>query len=174
MHAITVMQSGFKTSVFLSKPTFNFIFRCIKGAIARVDTRFRNCIPVTKWPLLFSSTAEYRVVGGLFGVSRSTVCNCVREFCKAVIDILMPKFIRIPTAVEMEGMATYFEERWGLPQCIGAIDGSHIPIMRPMAQQTTTTGRDGILLWFRPSLMARGPFGICVWGALAAPMMPGY
>ncbi|KAG1968277.1 protein ALP1-like [Pimephales promelas] len=28
-------------------------------------------------------------------------------------------------------MAAYVENRWGLPQCIGAIDGLHIPIIAP-------------------------------------------
>lgn len=87
--------------------------------------------------------ASTTVVRGLFWVSRSTVCNCVREFCKGMIDILMPKCIRIPTAVEMEGMATYFEERWGLPHCIGAIDGSHIPIMRPPGYSSDYYNRKG-------------------------------
>lgn len=131
----------------LSKPTFNYICRSIGHSIARQDTTFRKCIPIVKRVAIaifqLASTTEYRVVGSLFGVSRSTVCNCVREFCRAVIDILMPKFIRIPTPAEMEGMATFFEERWGLPQCIGAIDGSHIPIMRPPKFPTDYHNRKG-------------------------------
>ena len=31
----------------------------------------------------------------------------------------------------MAEMADYFEQRWGVPQCIGALDGSHIPILAP-------------------------------------------
>lgn len=90
-----------------------------------------------------ASTSEYRVVACLFGVSRATVCVCLQEFCREVIKKLMPKFIRLPTASELEAHASYSEERWGLSQCVGAIDGSHIPIVRPKKYSRDYNNRKG-------------------------------
>ncbi|KAK9979860.1 hypothetical protein ABG768_013268 [Culter alburnus] len=45
--------------------------------------------------------------------------------------VLMPEVIKLPNSEKLKEMATYFERRWGLPQCVGAIDGSHIPILGP-------------------------------------------
>ncbi|XP_078145159.1 5-hydroxytryptamine receptor 4 [Centroberyx gerrardi] len=40
-------------------------------------------------------------------------------------------------------MAAYTENRWGLPQCIGAIDGSHIPILAPQEYHCDYFNRKG-------------------------------
>ena len=40
-------------------------------------------------------------------------------------------------------MAAYIENRWGLPQCIGAIDGSHIPIIAPREYHCAYFNRKG-------------------------------
>lgn len=74
---------------------------------------------------------EYRSVGHLFGASISTVCRCVQEFCAAAEKLLITEQIRFPDQERFKEMAAYIEYRWGLPQCIGAIDGSHIPIIAP-------------------------------------------
>lgn len=40
-------------------------------------------------------------------------------------------------------MAVHFENRWGLPHCVGAIDGSHIPIIAPQNYHTDDFNRKG-------------------------------
>lgn len=40
-------------------------------------------------------------------------------------------------------MAAYNESRWGLPQCVDAIDGSHIPISAPQHYYTDYLKRKG-------------------------------
>ncbi|XP_029930108.1 protein ANTAGONIST OF LIKE HETEROCHROMATIN PROTEIN 1-like [Myripristis murdjan] len=40
-------------------------------------------------------------------------------------------------------MAAHIENRWGLPHCVGAIDGSHIPIIAPQHYHTDYFNRKG-------------------------------
>ncbi|EZA59385.1 hypothetical protein X777_00507, partial [Ooceraea biroi] len=68
-----------------------------------------------------SSYCEYHVVGNVFGIHKSTVWKCVHK----VVDIFMPK------NDECQTIAALFERRTNIPQLIGAIDGSHIPILPP-------------------------------------------
>ena len=57
--------------------------------------------------------------------------STIQDFCKAVIAVLLPDHIRTPDAQKLLEMATFFNNKWRVPQCVGAIDGSHIPIVAP-------------------------------------------
>ncbi|KAL2092906.1 hypothetical protein ACEWY4_012704 [Coilia grayii] len=81
------------------------------------------------WKL--ATNNEYRTISHLFGVGVSTVLNSVRDFCEAVIQVLLPLHLPVPDGDKFLEMAAFFKERWGVPQCVGAIDGSHIPIIAP-------------------------------------------
>ncbi|XP_077089883.1 uncharacterized protein LOC143741409 [Siphateles boraxobius] len=119
----------------MSEETFIHLCNKLRPAMERRDTNFRVCVPLKKrvafalWKLATGS--EYRSVGHLFGASISTACQCVKEFCAAAETLLVPEQIRFPDQERFKEMAAYVENRWGLPQCIGAIDGSHIPIIAP-------------------------------------------
>ncbi|KAA8578126.1 hypothetical protein FQN60_011497, partial [Etheostoma spectabile] len=94
-----------------------------------------KCVPLKKrvavalWKLATGS--EYRTVGHLFGVSVTTVCRCLRDFAAAAETLLVPELIRFPDQETFADMAADTESRWGVPQCVGAIDESHIPIRAP-------------------------------------------
>lgn len=86
-------------------------------------------IAIALWRL--ATNNEYRSVSHLFGVGISTVCRCVQDFCYAVIKVLLSDHIKTPDTRKLIEMATYFDNRWRAPQCVGAIDSSHIPILAP-------------------------------------------
>ncbi|XP_051579062.1 uncharacterized protein gpr132a isoform X1 [Myxocyprinus asiaticus] len=131
----------------VSRETFKSICTTVKPALERRDTAFRLCIPLEKRVAIalykLASTSEYRTVGNLFAVSQTSVCRCVHEFCKAVITLLRPKLIQTPNQAKLAEMADYFEERFGIPQCVGAIGGSHIPILKPPQYQSDLHNRKG-------------------------------
>ncbi|KAA8578346.1 hypothetical protein FQN60_007130, partial [Etheostoma spectabile] len=103
--------------------------------MGRMNTNYRLAVPVRKrvaialWKL--ATGIEYRTISHLFGVGLSTVFNCVQDFCDSVIKVLLPQHITTPEAAKLVEIATFFHNRWRIPQCVGAIDGSHIPIIAP-------------------------------------------
>nr|XP_033946564.1 protein ANTAGONIST OF LIKE HETEROCHROMATIN PROTEIN 1-like [Pseudochaenichthys georgianus] len=131
----------------MSKQSFQYLCSRLGATLGRSDTNFRECVPVCKkiaialWKL--ATNSEYRTISHLFGVGRSTVCCCVHEFCSSVVTLLLPEFMPWPNSEKLKEMALFFERRWGVPQCVGAVDGSHIPILRPEEHHNEYFNRKG-------------------------------
>lgn len=51
-------------------------------------------LAITLWKL--ATNIEYRRISQLFGLGRSTVCTIVLKTCNAIIEILLPKYVRMP------------------------------------------------------------------------------
>lgn len=66
-----------------------------------------------------------------FYVSKSTVSKIIRDTCKIMWDKLSPKYLPRPTAEDFIRYARDFQNKWNMPNCIGAIDGKHIVIQSP-------------------------------------------
>ncbi|XP_060765273.1 uncharacterized protein LOC132873584 isoform X2 [Neoarius graeffei] len=115
----------------MSEDTFMYICHRLRTAMEKRDTNFRLCVPIKKrvaialWKL--TTNSELRLVSHLFGVGVTTVWRCVREFCTAVNEVLLPELIPFPNDDKLMEMAMNFEQRYGLPQCVGVVAGSHIP-----------------------------------------------
>jgi transposase len=43
------------------------------------------------------SSAEYRTIGNLFGVGRSTVYSIVHKVCEAIYEDLLNVYVKLPT-----------------------------------------------------------------------------
>ena len=106
-------------------------------------------VGVTLWFL--ATTAEYRTLAHLFGIGRSTVCNIVQETLKAIVSVLMRQYITFPNGSGLQDVIEGFSERFGVPQCAGAIDGSHIPVTPPALDPTDYYNRKG---WYSMILQA--------------------
>ena len=88
----------------------------------------------------------------VFGTSRASVCLIVRNVCKAIVKLLLPRYIRLPkTENELIDLVAGFRDSWGFPNCGGAIDGSHIPISAPSELRTDYYNRKG---WYSVVLQA--------------------
>lgn len=98
-------------------------------------------VGITLWFL--ATPAEYRTIGHLFGVARCTVCVIVKEVSEAIVRVLQPKHIQFPTSEMLRETVQGFEQAWKVPQCVGAIDGSHIPILAPADNHTDYYNRKG-------------------------------
>ena len=119
----------------MSQGTFQYICIELKPIIEKKDSAMRQAIPLEQrvaialWRL--ATNSEYRTIAHLFGVSRSSVCVIVQEVCDAIVQLLLPKYIQVPQGARLRAIVEGFEQKWGYPQCVGAIDGSHIPIVSP-------------------------------------------
>ena len=74
---------------------------------------------------------EYRTISHLFGVGVSTVCVIVHEFSQVIVEQLSSQYITIPFRQDLRRIVDDFELKWNFPQCVGAIDGTHLPIVSP-------------------------------------------
>ena len=68
----------------------------------------------------------YRTVGHLFGVARCTVCVIVHDTCNAINTVFYKDFVCFPVGSQLTEVIDGFKEKWGIIQCAGAIEGSHI------------------------------------------------
>ena len=124
-----------KQNLRVDKSTFDYICWQLRPHIGRQNTPLRRCIAVeervavTLWRL--ATNVEYRTISQLFGIGRSIVCAIVLDTCRA-LESLLQQYVFMPTGSQMRANVDAFEARWGFPQVAGAIDGTHIPILRPV------------------------------------------
>ena len=119
----------------VSRSTFLYLCNKLKPSISKQDTIMRKAIPTEKrvaLTLWFLATgSEYRTIGHLFGVAKSTVCMITKEVCSCVVTELLPTYIKFPTGTCLKQVVEGFRTVYGFPQCAGAVDGTHIPIVSP-------------------------------------------
>lgn len=131
----------------MSQETFSHLCSLLRPYVSRQDTRMRKAVSVEKrvaitlWRL--ATNGDYRSIGHLFGVSKRSVCIIVKEVCSAIVETLLHLYVRIPSGDEVEEVVNGFETKWGFPQCAGAVDGTHIPIVAPDEYPTDYYNRKG-------------------------------
>ncbi len=131
----------------MTKRTFNYLCEELHPFLHREDTNLRKAISVRKrvavalWRL--ATNSDYRTIGHLFGISKASVCLVVDEFCMTAQDHLLPKYIKMPVGNELHRVIEQFKTKWGFPQCVGAIDGSHIPVKAPVEFHADYYNRKG-------------------------------
>ena len=96
---------------------------------------------MTIWRL--ATNVEYRTLSELFGIGKSTVGEIVIETCYVIATHLLPQYVYIPKGEKLKEIVDGFETYWGFPQAAGAIDGSHIPILRPDESASDYYNRKG-------------------------------
>ncbi|KAF2564030.1 hypothetical protein F2Q70_00014242 [Brassica cretica] len=106
-------EDDFKNAFRMSKSTFNLICDELNSAVAKEDTALRNAIPVRQrvavcvWRL---ATGEpLRLVSKKFGLGISTCHKLVLEVCKAIKDVLMPKYLQWPDEESLRSVGETFE-----------------------------------------------------------------
>ena len=79
----------------------------------------------------------------MFNIGKSTACEITLDFCKAVVDHLMPVYVKFPEGEDLRATVNGFLHIWGFPQTAGAIDGTPIPILAPKEYHTDYYNRKG-------------------------------
>ncbi|KMZ59713.1 hypothetical protein ZOSMA_65G00450 [Zostera marina] len=129
-------DSEFKSAFRMGKATFDFICSELKSAVEKEDTMLRTAIPARQrvavciWRL---ATGEpLRLVSKRFGLGISTCHKLVLEVCIAIRNVLMPKYLQWPNDHDgIIDIKSKFESISGIPNLIGSMYTTHIPIIAP-------------------------------------------
>jgi hypothetical protein len=110
-----MVDDTYNDKLWYTKETFTFILRKVEPEIAHENTHLREAVSakrrlaVTLYYL--ASTAEYRTIGNLFGISRSFVCQCIKEVCHAIAK-QFPNAISFPKGDDLLRVIRGYEETW--------------------------------------------------------------
>ena len=67
-----------------------------------------------------------------FTISLNTVSYIIKRCCNALVDELVPVFVKTPSSEqEWFEISKKFETRWNYSHSLGAIDGKHVTIRKP-------------------------------------------
>ena len=66
-----------------------------------------------------------------FRIGSSTISRIVREACHHIWSEMASEYMKIPSKEEWLQIAENFERSANFPNCLGAIDGKHIRIIKP-------------------------------------------
>lgn len=97
--------------------------------------------------LVFFGTGSYQRRAGqdyLLSMSQQAVGRCIKEVSQAVNTILAPIWIKFPTTIrDKNANKTRFMETTGFPGTIGAIDCTHVYILKPTIEEHNYVNRRG-------------------------------
>ena len=114
----------------------------MKPKITNKTTRFR--LPISSEEKLaitlrFLATGEkYKSLMYQYRVSEVSISRFVPEVCQVRIESFMEEYMSLPDSKEKWLPVTKeFEEKWQSANCVGAIDGKHVPLINPFNSGST-------------------------------------
>uniref|UniRef100_A0A672HMP7 Protein ANTAGONIST OF LIKE HETEROCHROMATIN PROTEIN 1-like n=2 Tax=Salarias fasciatus TaxID=181472 RepID=A0A672HMP7_SALFA len=131
----------------MRRTTFRHLCELLRPKLTRQDTRYRRAVPVELrvavclWRL--ATNLELRSISHLFGVGLSSACVFTQQVVAAINDNLKSQYLHTPKDAEFVEIVKGFHDRWGFPQCAGAVDGTHIPILAPSHNPADYYNRKG-------------------------------
>ena len=105
------------------------------SSIEKSETVARRTVPtdmriaLTLWFL--ATSADYRTICHLFGVSKSTICLVTEDVCFAIVKFLLPRYVKVSCRSSLREIIDGFEHDLGFLHRAGAVDRSHILIISP-------------------------------------------
>ena len=137
----------FKGRMRMDVSTFEYLCSTLAPSLTRKDTNMRQAVPVqVKVAVAISRLAtgnSMQSIADLYKIGLSTSQVAVSEFTLAMKCILLNKFIRWPSANVMDKFVQEFQNLHNIPYVVGAVDGSHIPIITPRLHAADYYNRKG-------------------------------
>ena len=130
----------------MSRDSFYQLCDELRPFLTKLHTNMREPLSVEKQLAVtlyyLCDEGRYRKVANSFGISRATVSNVVRRVSLVITNKLGPKYIKLPeTQPEVETLVSNFYKCHGFPQCMGAVDATHVYIRQPSVNPTDYLNR---------------------------------
>lgn len=135
-------DEGFKYFFRVSKKTFDYICSLVRedlvsrppSGLINIEGRLLSVDKQVAIALRRLASGESQVsVGAAFGVGQSTVSQVTWRFIEA-LEERAKHHLKWPDSHRMEEIKSNFEALFGLPNCCGAIDATHIIMTLPAVQ----------------------------------------
>ena len=138
-----VIAEEWKENFRMSKNSSHKFAEELEPYIKGKDTIMRPAVDVVKQVACtlhyLSDEGRIRKTANAFGLSRQVVSKIIRRVCKAITTHLGSKYIKLPyTEAEVKILVKKFHQSHGFPQCLGAIDSTHIDINNHLSIQPIT------------------------------------
>ncbi|XP_038718108.1 protein ANTAGONIST OF LIKE HETEROCHROMATIN PROTEIN 1 [Tripterygium wilfordii] len=135
-------EEGFKYFFRVSKKTFEYICSLVRedlisrppSGLINIEGRLLSVEKQVAIAIRRLASGESQVsVGASFGVGQSTVSQVTWRFIEA-LEERAKHHVKWPDAGKMDEIKSKFEAVFGLPNCCGAIDATHIIMTLPAVQ----------------------------------------
>ena len=128
-----IPEDYFRRQLRMKRGTFQALVGILTPWLTRENTRLRDCIPPEKVLALgiyrLAHGNSYVSIGPVFNVGKSTVIEAVQDVVASLFE-LKDEYIHFPETVAGTYIGT-FKDLSRLPNIVGVIDGTHIPINAP-------------------------------------------
>ncbi|KAM3319209.1 hypothetical protein P3S67_006409 [Capsicum chacoense] len=135
-------EEGFKYYFRVSKSTFDYICSLVRedlisrppSGLINIEGRLLSVEKQVAIAMRRLASGESQVsVGASFGVGQSTVSQVTWRFIEA-LEERAKHHLKWPEPNKMEMIKSEFEQSFGLPNCCGAIDATHIVMTLPAVE----------------------------------------
>ncbi|CAH1956465.1 unnamed protein product [Acanthoscelides obtectus] len=131
-----VPDSIFKETFRVNRTQFNEVDELIKNDITGKECNAQKPIGSEEKVavcLRYLATGDmYKTIGLSYRMGQRTVSNIVCQVCEAIWRRLQPIYMPEPTVEIWKNIALEYERKWQFYNCLGAVDGKHVAIRKPL------------------------------------------
>ncbi|KAL4721254.1 hypothetical protein ACJJTC_000221 [Scirpophaga incertulas] len=119
----------------MSRECFNELFELVKSKIQRQETIFKNTISAEERLVItlryLSTGCSMTDLHDSYQHGISTICGIVKDTCKQIYETLREIYLPELKKEDWLRIAEGFATNANFPNCLGAVDGKHVRIIKP-------------------------------------------